>query len=141
MLPKWIKLLLCLLMIVSISSCKDIASKGSNTLKRDTDGLVDFELALQSSIPIIVKIGLDNCVGCEIANEVFKTLSPKYTEVYFCKVDIIKDRQAIKDYNIKQVPTIIFFDTKGRQVYRIEDIIDEEMIIEKMKDLSFIGVN
>lgn len=141
MTQKWINLFLCLIMIFSISSCTSMASKGSNTLKRDSDGLVDFKLALQSSMPVIVKIGLDNCVGCEIANEVFKALSPKYAEVYFCKVDIIKDRQAIKDYKITQVPTIIFFDTKGQQVYRIEDIIDEDMMIEKMKEFSFIGEN
>jgi thioredoxin-related protein len=58
---------------------------------------------------------------------------PQYPEVYFSKVDIMQNRQAITDYKITQVPTIIFFDQNKEQVYRIEDIFDEEMIIKAMK--------
>lgn len=62
-----------------------------------------------------------------------KSLSPQYAEVYFSKVDIMQNRQAITDYKITQVPTIIFFDQNKEQVYRIEDIIDEEMMLKAMK--------
>ncbi len=125
------------MILLTISSCQG-AKPADNLLQRDAEGLVPFEMGLESSQPVIVKIGLDNCVGCEIANEVFKALSPQYPQVYFSKIDILKDRSAIQEYGITQLPTIIFFDAQGNKVYRIEDIIDEDMMINKMKELEFI---
>lgn len=138
MLKRWMTICLCLIATFSLFSCKSLSPSSLESLKKNEEGFVVFEEALSTDQFLIVKMGLDNCVGCEIANDVFKILSPQYPEVYFSKVDIMQNRQAITDYKITQVPTIIFFDQNKEQVYRIEDIIDEEMMLKAMKDLAFI---
>lgn len=50
------------------------------------------------------------CGPCKQIKPYFEQLSEKYTDITFVKVDIDKNEQLEKTYNVKKLPTFVFFD-------------------------------
>ena len=129
------KVLIILVLIISLISCNN---KTDINLSIDKDGYVKFEDAIKSKQFVIVKFGLEICTGCIEANEILIGLMPEYKDnknICFSKVDLFEDRGAEKKYNIKMMPTIIFFDKNGKEFHRIEGIITKEAIKEKIDSI------
>jgi thiol-disulfide isomerase/thioredoxin len=132
------RLLIVLLAVLPLVSCsvKQNTIQKEKKLQTDKDGYVEFYEAIKSNHFVIAKFGLDICVGCIEANNILKSLMPEYGEkIYFSKVDLLADREAEKKYNIKMMPTIIFFDKKGKEFYRIEGTVTKKAIKDKIDSI------
>ena len=74
-------------------------------------------------------------------NKVFQVLKPKYGDrIAFVDINVqdkssFNDEQ-IKKYNVTLVPTIILFNSNGKQVARIEDAISETKMDNYLKGLK-----
>ena len=107
-------------------------------LPRDKEGYVEFYQAIKSGRIVIAKFGLDICVGCIEANKILISLMPTYDKaIYFSKVDLMKEREAEKNYKIKMMPTIIFFDKDGKEFHRIEGTVTKKLIVDKIESFCW----
>lgn len=144
------KILVLISLVLFLSSCQGLKSSNqpkSSTqdnigydipLARNEEGYVDFTKAIKSGHIVIAKFGLDICIGCIEANKIMISLMPTYDKaIYFSKVDMMEDRSAEKKYNIKMMPTIIFFDKSGKEFHRIEGEISREAIVEKLESFCW----
>ena len=131
------KVLTILFLVFFLSSCTKIfAPKKPKLLPKDNEGYVEFYQAMKSGKVVIAKFGLDICIGCIEANKILISLMPTYVKsIYFSKVDLMKDRDAEKNYKIKMMPTIIFFDKEGKEFFRLEGTVTKKLIEDKI--LSF----
>lgn len=79
-----------------------------------------------------IKIKLFGTVGCPncVANdEIFKKNFKDYE-----KINVISNRDAIINYNIKCAPTVIIFDENNNELERFEKI---RFTDKEIKDLKF----
>ena len=51
-------------------------------------------------------------------------------------VDLRNDRSAAKRYGIRMIPTQIFYDGEGKELFRREGFIAKEDILAKWKELG-----
>ncbi|MFH2068174.1 MAG: thioredoxin family protein [Candidatus Omnitrophota bacterium] len=88
--------------------------------------------------PRLVSLGADSCVPCRmmvpIREELRNELEGKL-QVEF--IDVWKDRSAGGQYRIRVIPTLIFFDPSGKELFRHEGFISKEDILSKWKELGF----
>lgn len=91
--------------------------------------------------PQVIKFGSTMCLDCQKMNKIIKEIFPKYEGKIILTEILVQDGQSftneqIKKYNVTLVPTMIFFDSNGKQVKRIEGAIEKEELDNYLKGLK-----
>jgi thioredoxin 1 len=91
--------------------------------------------------PVLLELGSDQCVPCKMMAPVLKELSEQYPQQFTVAFhDVWKDPAASEKYGIESIPTQIFFDKNGKELYRHEGFFPKEDILAKWKELGVEGV-
>lgn len=68
---------------------------------------------------IFVELGSTTCVPCKQMEKVLDVTKEKYGEqIEIIFFDIMKNRQKAKEFNVKIMPTQVFLDVDGNEIYR-----------------------
>lgn len=70
-------------------------------------------------LPKLLDLGSTKCIPCRMMIPVLDDLAKEYKgrlDVGF--IDVWKDRNAVDAYKIKSIPTQIFFNAKGKEIFR-----------------------
>ncbi len=96
------------------------------------------EPAAQSKpLPRLVDLGADKCIPCKMMAPILEDLKQTYAgkmDVVF--IDVWENPAAAKPYGIKVIPTQIFYDAAGRELFRHEGFFGKEDILAKWKELG-----
>ena len=92
----------------------------------------------EKPLPVLLKLGSVNCVPCKMMTPILDELRETFSGQLEVKViDIWKDEAAGKKYDIRSIPTHIFFDAKGNELFRREGFYPREDIVAKWKELGY----
>jgi thioredoxin 1 len=89
------------------------------------------------SLPRLVDLGAKKCIPCKQMVPVLGALTTEYAgrlEVVF--IDVWENRAAGKEYGIRLIPTQIFYDAAGRELFRHEGYWSKEAILAKFKEFG-----
>lgn len=85
----------------------------------------------------LVNLGSDYCLPCKmmtpIMTKVEKDYKGKAAVVY---INIEKFPNQAKHFGIRVIPTQIFYDKKGKEVYRHEGFLSEKDIVAQFKKMG-----
>jgi thioredoxin 1 len=88
-------------------------------------------------LPKLLDLGANKCIPCKamapILEELKKDCAGKL-EVEF--IDVWKNPDAGKPYGIQMIPTQIFFDTNGKELFRHTGFLGKDDILAKWKELG-----
>jgi thioredoxin 1 len=93
---------------------------------------------LAQDLPRLVDLGADKCVPCKMMApilEELKTEKAAYFSVQF--IDVWKYPELAKPYDIRVIPTQIFFAPDGEELFRHEGFFSREEILGKWTDLGY----
>lgn len=91
----------------------------------------------KTSVPRLVELGADRCIPCKMMAPILEELRKEYSgklEVAF--IDVWKNRDAARRYGIRRIPTQIFYDASGRELFRHVGFFPKEDILAKWKELG-----
>lgn len=91
--------------------------------------------------PQVMKFTSTMCLDCQKMNKIFKEVFPKYEGKIVLTEIMVQDGKAftneqVKKYNVTLVPTMIFLDSNGKQIKRIEGAIEKEELDNYLKGLK-----
>jgi len=88
--------------------------------------------------PTVMKIGADWCPPCREVKAMLKQVEKKLKAggVRLVDVDIDKHPEIGKKYNVSLIPTIIFFDKNGKQVFKQVGAMRKQEFLDKLKELG-----
>lgn len=89
------------------------------------------------SLPRLVDLGAKKCIPCKQMIPVLAALTNEYAgrlEVVF--IDVWENRDAGKPYGIRIIPTQIFYDGSGKELFRHEGYWSKEAILAKFQELG-----
>jgi len=90
-----------------------------------------------SRLPRLVDLGAGKCVACKkmapILEELKRELAGRL-EVEF--IDVWENPGAANLYQIRLIPTQIFYDATGKELFRHEGFFSREDILKKWKELG-----
>ena len=96
------------------------------------------EPATQSKpLPRLVDLGAGKCIPCKMMAPILKDLKTTYAgkmDVVF--IDVWENPDAGKKYGINVIPTQIFYDAAGRELFRHEGFFGKDDILAKWKELG-----
>ncbi len=106
----------------------------TNILKINSES--DFsKKVLNCDKPVIVKFETDWCGACKTMAPVFEKSADEFVgKMKFTQVDADKQKELATKYEVKGVPTFIFF-KDGKIVEKIEGGMDENDFKEKIKEI------
>ena len=90
-------------------------------------------------LPKLIDLGAGKCIPCKMMAPILEKLKKEYLdkfEVVF--IDVWENPDEAKKYNIQVIPTQIFYDENGKEVFRHIGFFSEEEILKKWQEL---GVN
>jgi len=79
----------------------------------------DIKENIGNGKPTILAFGMTHCYSCLAMSKVFSQVLEEHPEYQIYSIDSQKERLVSRDiYKLKEMPTQIFFDTKGEEVFR-----------------------
>lgn len=76
-----------------------------------------------------IEIGSTHCIPCKQMKPILKSIENKYkSQIKVIFYDINKDKDVVKKYNVKLIPTQVFLNEKGEEIHRHQGFYPEKEI-------------
>jgi thioredoxin 1 len=113
---------------------KEISVPSSATNTSD-----DFEKAVKSGKPVLVDFGANSCVPCRQIRPILKEIAKEQTgKAEILVIDVYKFKSLAAEYKVQVIPTLIFFDKTGKEVYRHMGAWDKDSIVKKLAEIGAV---
>ncbi|MGQ9650107.1 MAG: thioredoxin family protein [Phycisphaerae bacterium] len=109
----------------------------SNTNDQPAGTPTGQDTAAGKKLPRLVDLGAGKCIPCKQMAPILESLKKEYAgrlEVEF--IDVWENPQAGHRYRIRMIPTQIFYDATGKELFRHEGFYGREDILKKWKELG-----
>ena len=113
-----------------------VLAKRTQNAKTESSATV-VQAAAEKPLPRLVDLGAGKCIPCKAMAPILQELRQEYAgmfEVVF--IDVWEDPPAAEPYKINLIPTQIFFDAKGKELWRHEGFLAKADILAKWKELG-----
>jgi len=130
-----------ILLVVAIALVGVFVSKNKN--KSETTASGEFKAQAVNrkgeNLPRMLEFGSTTCVPCKMMEPVLESLREKYPEslsVEFYNVEMEANKKIGGSFKITMIPTQIFLNAEGKEVFRHEGFFPEEDILKKWQELG-----
>ena len=134
---KAMKILIIIALVVVVSIVIAIKQQGKNSASAPVVAANSDAVTAVENLPRLVDLGADKCIPCKMMAPMLDELKTEYKgrlEVAF--IDVWKKPDEAKKYGIKIIPTQIFYDASGKELFRHEGFFSKEDILAKWKELG-----
>jgi len=85
----------------------------------------------------MVDLGADSCIPCKMMTPILTKLEKAYRgKAAIVFIDVWKDKEPARRFGIRAIPTQIFFDKSGKEVYRHTGFMGEADIVSQLKKMG-----
>jgi thioredoxin 1 len=93
--------------------------------------------AVAKKLPRVVDLGADKCKACKDLAPILEQLRQEYAgRVVVEFIDVWKNPKAGEPYKIRVIPTQVFFDANGKEIWRHEGFLPKADFIAKFAELG-----
>ena len=97
----------------------------------------DLKQALTSGKPVLVDFGANSCLPCRQMRPVLKEIATEYSEkAKVVVIDVYKYQNLAREHKVLMLPTLVFFDSKGKETFRNVGLMEKEKIVGKLKEIG-----
>jgi thioredoxin 1 len=103
-----------------------------------TVGTQDLQPAGQGqALPRLVDLGATTCIPCKMMKPILDDFKANYADAFTTEfIDVWKNPDAGKKYRINVIPTQIFFDAAGKELFRHEGFYGKEDMLKKWQEFG-----
>jgi thioredoxin 1 len=97
----------------------------------------DFSLIPEKGKVTMVDLGAKKCIPCKMMAPIMARLEKAYegkADIVF--IDVWENRDQAPRFKVRAIPTQIFFNEKGEEVYRHEGFMDEKSIVAQLTKMG-----
>lgn len=119
--------------LVLVAGVTAVALKG----KKPDASPVAEATGQSEKLPRLLDLGADKCIPCKAMAPILEELKKEYAgrmTVEF--IDVWKNPEAGKAHNIEMIPTQIFYDAEGKELFRHTGFFGKQDILDKWRDLG-----
>jgi thiol-disulfide isomerase/thioredoxin len=90
-----------------------------------------------SGLPVLLVLGSEGCKPCRQMKPILNKLKSKYAKKFEVRyIDVWKNEAAGTKYGVRVIPTQIFYDSKGQEVFRNVGFCSEDEILAIWNDIG-----
>jgi thioredoxin 1 len=88
------------------------------------------------SLPMVLDFGRGICIPCKQMKPILEELMKEYQGKAIIRIiDIDKEAELTQKTKIRLIPTQIFIDANGKEIYRHEGFMEKTAIVEKLNQI------
>lgn len=126
------KIIIILALAASVTAVVILKKENSQTAAVQTQQLSEMK-----KLPKLIDLGADKCIPCKMMAPIIEEMKKDYAgtiDVEF--IDVWKEPDRAKEYGITIIPTQIFYDASGKELFRHEGFFSKEDILDKWKEFG-----
>jgi thioredoxin 1 len=101
------------------------------------DTAASVQTVLNSRQPALIEFGAETCSQCKRMKVVLDGITRRYQgRAQIVQVNVNRDREVTRQFKIMVIPTLVFFDAKGKEAGRSYGFMDEVTVARKLHDLG-----
>ena len=113
------------------------AGKKPNPQVAIEDSKMDLQNQPTKKLPKLIDLGKGTCIPCIKMKPILDEIAVEYEGRAIVKIiDLKYEPQEARKYRIRLIPTQIFFDSTGKEVYRHEGFMDKTSIKQKLLEMG-----
>lgn len=117
---------------LSLSSAPDASTPGPEA----TTGAAASAVPVKGTVTML-DLGATECIPCKMMAPILKELEKEYEgKAAIVFIDVWKDPDPARKYGVRAIPTQIFFNEDGKEVYRHTGFMDKKSIVKKLEQLG-----
>lgn len=99
-------------------------------------------MAASPQVPVpgqvtMVDLGAHSCIPCKMMMPILAKLTKAYEgRAAIVFIDVWQDASQAKRFKVSAIPTQVFFDADGHEVYRHQGFLAEDKIIKQLSDMG-----
>jgi len=102
---------------------------------QEAAGLAD-DTVIGKGKPVLLELGSHSCIPCKKMMPILNELSTQQSEFTVSFVDVWQAEGKSEQYGIKSIPTQLFFDKDGKELFRHVGFYPKEDILAKWKEFG-----
>ena len=101
------------------------------------EAATDFNRFPVKGMVTLIDLGSNSCIPCKMMAPVLEKIKERYQgKAEVVVIDVWKHRDQAQRFKIRAIPTQIFFNEKGDEVFRHLGFMSEKDIVLKMRELG-----
>jgi len=112
-------------------SSSEPTTRAGASISNGDASLDAVQKTLRAGKPTIIEFGANSCVSCREMKPILHGLAQD-PRIAVADVDIIKERDYISRYQIRLMPTQVFYDASGNETSRHMGTISGDEILERL---------
>lgn len=106
--------------------------------RRWSQTMLPAEEGVTSGRPVLLELGSPKCPACKKMKPILDKLRKKYTRKFQIRyIDVWKDTDAGSQYGVRAIPTLIFYDSNGNELFRHVGFLPKKDILDIWKQLGY----
>ena len=98
---------------------------------------VDTPAMTAGGLPRLLDLGAGKCIPCKMMAPILKELEQEYAGVFDVEfIDVWQHPEEAKKHGVETIPTQIFFDASGKEVFRHVGFFSKEEILATWKQVG-----
>lgn len=90
-----------------------------------------------AKLPKLLDLGAGKCIPCKMMKPILDDLKVNYADCFITEfIDVWENPDAGKKYGVEVIPTQIFYDAEGKELFRHVGFYGKEDILAKWKELG-----
>jgi len=93
-----------------------------------------LDIDFSKHLVTFIELGADRCIPCKAMQPIMKEIAETYADrVQVVFYDVWKDPEPGRKYGVQLIPTQVFVDQKGKEIFRHVGLFPKEEILELLK--------
>ena len=86
-----------------------------------------------------IELGADRCIPCKAMQPIMKEIATEFAgKIQVVFYDVWKDPEPARKYRIQLIPTQVFMDQKGQEIFRHVGFFSKEEILKMLKEKGIL---
>jgi thioredoxin 1 len=99
----------------------------------------ELKKALLSGQPVLVDFGANKCIPCRQLRPILKEVAQDFSgKAQVLIIDVFQHQGVAREHRIQLIPTLVFFDAQGKEVFRRSGVWDKGSITRKLNEAGAI---
>jgi thioredoxin 1 len=99
----------------------------------------DLNLDFSKHKVTFIELGADRCIPCKAMQPIMREIAEEYAgRIQVVFYDVWKDPLPARHYGIQLIPTQVFIDQSGREIFRHVGFFPKEEILQMLKDKGIL---
>ena len=125
------------IILLLVVCCSNQTDSGAKQGSAEVSSQSETSAGQTGQLPMLVDLGRGTCIPCKKMKPILEELTIEYQGRAIVKVIDLRDEpKAANQYRIRLIPTQIFFDSNGQEVFRHEGFMDKQSIEAKFAEIG-----